>query len=379
MAVKMIRAKSVSTGKTLIALSLLALLLPQISARAQDRPTLHRRPRKPPNDLGVGDSARSSFPAGLAFVGDRFVTLIGDLYWFGPNDTQLTPFAPISVPFHDPDPYFEHSLETSLPGLLHPIATSLGLGEFPCGGIYVGAGNNILHLSKDGTKIDLFAAHLDGSVRTLLFDMTGTFRHNLLVGTSTGALYLINLINEKASAKRLTTVGENIGGMDIVPLGSGFGPLDGQLIVVSEKSGRLRAVNPQGITTDIDLVSDPHLFSVEGLFMVPRDLGSSGKPDEEGFYSILWPDMIYQSGIENLQALKGDVLITTLSGVAKHWRLHWNGSGFELIEVETFEDRVQAELLVTPTLVKLGETCSSHNPKSANSLSASTATNSPIF
>lgn len=98
--------------------------------------------------------------------------------------------------------------------------------------------------------------------------------------------------------------------------------------------------------------------------MVPRNLGSSRKPEEEGFYSILWPGMIYQFGVESLQALKGDLLITTLNGVAKHWRLHWNGSGFELIEFETFEDRVQAELLVTPTLIRLGETCSSHNSKS---------------
>lgn len=157
----MIRTKSVNTGNTLIAFLLLALLLPQTAARAQDRPTLHRRARRPANEFGVGDSARSKFPAALAFAGNRFVALIGDFYWFGPNDTQLTPFASIRVPFDDPDPYFKHSLETSLPGLLHPIATSLGLGEFPCGGIYVGAKNNILHLSEDGTKIDLFTAQLD--------------------------------------------------------------------------------------------------------------------------------------------------------------------------------------------------------------------------
>ncbi len=314
---------------------------------AQERPALHRRTH----------GTRSAFPAGFAFAGNKFVAFLGDLYWFGPNDNKLNPFSSrLKVPFDDSDPIFEHPLAGSLPGFEHPIAASLGLGGFPCGGIYIGAGNYILHLTEDSAEIDVFVANLHADVRTLLFDTTGAFEYKLLVGTKGGDLYLVD---RYGNVEPLASVGENIGGMDIVPPGSEFGPLDGQLIVAAEVSGRLRAVNSRGLITNIDIPDDRHLFSVEGVFMVPRNLGSSGKPEAEGYYSILWANMIYQSGIENLHALRGDVLITTLGGVvAKHWRLHWNSSIFELIEVERFEDRVQSELFVTPTLISLGEACS---------------------
>lgn len=301
---------------------------------AQARPTLRRR----------SHSARSVFPAGLAFAGDKFVAYVGDLYWFGPTDVQLSSFPlSVKIPFGDVETGFEH-----------PIAASLGLAGFPCRDIYIGAGNQILHLANGGAKVDLFAHDLDASVRMMLFDVTGAFGYQLVVATRTGSVYLIS---DLGKIKRLASFGEDLGGMDIVPPGSEFGPLDGQMIVASRVSGRLQAVNSLGLTSNIE--TDRHLFSVEGLFMVPRNLGSSRIPEEEGYYSIIFPNRIYKSSVDNLRELKGDVLITTLSGVARHWLLHWSGVHFELKEFETFEDGVQAELLVTPTMIDLGRACSS--------------------
>ncbi len=297
----------------------------QAALHSQDRPVLHRRPA----------SERASQRRGFGFAGTHFLISSptnGDiLYSDGLDGEYLGGFAPaIKIPGGSLENDFEH-----------PLAVSFGLGGFPCKDYYVGAGREIWHITNDGAAFDTFVQGLDGDVRTLVFDTHGKFGFDLLAGTRTGAIYQIN---RAGAVTHLAFLGELIRDMAIVPPEQGFGLFDGQLFVSSGTNGQLRAINPSGIETPLNTNRD--LSYVEGIYIIPRDFGTSGR-SEEGFYTYRWPAELLKTDPRDLVSLRGDALVSTINGVELLWRMHWNGSSFQFSVVGEYPDTLFAHELVT--------------------------------
>lgn len=292
---------------------------------------------------------RSWSTTGLAFAGDKFVVSLNtngrDLVLFS---TDLS--ARYSKSFAPKIDISGGNVETSF---VHPVASSLGLGGFPCRDIYVGAGNTVLHITGDGTNSDTHTSGLDGIVRTLLFDAVGTFDHDLLAATQTGVVYRIN---KSGTATLLVSVGEDIKGMDIVPPGSGFGAYDGQLIVMSEISGLIRAINAAGPTTILNDKNPIH--GGEALFILPRDMGDSGRM-VEGLYIVFFPLRIVQPDLDYLKPYEKDAIIAAQKdNVGTMRRMHWNGSEFVFTSIMNFTAPLRGATLVTPTMINPVAGCS---------------------
>jgi hypothetical protein len=195
---------------------------------------------------------------GIAFAGDKFV-----LSW-NTNGSPLSSIKVNGVQSRDFAPHLKISGGTPETAFEHPIASSLGLGGFPCRDIYVGAGNKILHVTGNGVDSDTFFNDLDGVVRAIVFDVIGTFRHSLIVATQTGSVFAID---GRGKSRLLASIGEDIKGMDVVPLTTGFGPYDGQLIVLSQMSGLIRSISASGTVT---VLNNTHrLLGGEALLVVP--------------------------------------------------------------------------------------------------------------
>lgn len=243
---------------------------------------------------------------GFSYAGNKFV---GSVY-FGTNNNQLysTDLTGGSVAQFGP----------AIPGASGEIfvARSLGLGGFPSRDIYAAVGSGVYHITNDGSSGSLFVAGLIGGVRGILFDAVGTFGNQMLVTTSAGS---VSRVNAAGTPTLLASVGEDTEGLDVAPLGAGFGAFDGQLIVASEGSGSLRAISTTGVVTPLTSVP-----SAEELTFVPLNLGSSGNP-VEGWYGACYPTNVQKAGAGEFAGMQGDVVVT---GETTHRmsRVHWNAS-----------------------------------------------------
>jgi hypothetical protein len=307
----------------------------QTVARCQERPKLKRRTVSP----------RAWLRRGLAFGGDKLIfahDTNGDiLESMDLNGDDVRKFAPtIDVYGGTSENFFEH-----------PVASSVGLGGFPCRDFYVGAGKDILHVTNDGSTVDTFVTGLGGDVRVMLFDLSGGFGNDLLVGTRNGSVYRISSLG---AIFLMSSVGELIGGMDVAPTKLDYGKLAGQLFVVSGISGHLWAISPSGETTVVNV--SRHIYGAEGLYFMPTDF--DGRP-EEGFYSVLWPFGLSKIEISDFATLRGDAFITKLDEGETFERLRWNGASFDISTVGELNDKVMAELFVTPKMLDPGNGC--HN------------------
>ena len=284
---------------------------------------------------------------GITFAGDKFVLSLNT------NGYPLSSIDASAVRSQDFAPQIKISGGTLETAFEHPIASSLGLGGFPCRDIYVGAGSKILHITGNGVDSDTFFNDLDGVARVLLFDAIGTFKHNLIVATQTGSVFAID---GKGKSRLLASIGEDIKGMDVVPLATGFGPHDGQLIVLSQVSGLIRSISS---SDTVSVLNDTHrLLGGEALFIVPLDLGKS--PGQlEGLYQIYWPLTILRAGVDELTSYRGDAIVASqLGSRRKIWRMHWNGSGFGFTPISDFWPRVTGMTFVTPAMINPGGSCS---------------------
>lgn len=243
---------------------------------------------------------------GFSYAGNKFV---GSVY-FGTNNNQLysTDLTGGSGAQFGP----------AIPGASGEIfvARSLGLGGFPSRDIYAAVGSGVYHITNDGSSGSLFVAGLIGGVRGILFDAVGTFGNQMLVTTSAGSVYRVNAAG---TPTLLASVGEDTEGLDVAPLGAGFGAFDGQLIVASGGSGSLRAISTTGVVTPLTSVP-----SAEELTFVPLNLGSSGNP-VEGWYGACYPTNVQKAGASEFAGMQGDVVVT---GETTHRmsRVHWNAS-----------------------------------------------------
>ena len=272
----------------------------------------------------------------FGFAGDKFVGSVqahglGVLYSTDLSGGNVQPFAPtVSLALS----WFDE----------HALAVSLGLGGFPHRDIYVGAGNGVMHISHDGTKSNMLVTGLPSDVRSLRFDAVGTFGHDLLLTTFVGQIYRVT---SAGVPTLLASIGEELPeGLDVVPLGAKFGSFDGQLIVTTEGSGLLRAIDWSGKVSILN--SGSPIPSAESINFVPINLGASGT-SIEGFYQAHYTPNVVKAEASEFAGFKGDAIVSSEFGPV--WRVHWNGTAFEITVLAANPGQVEDGIFVTPSMI----------------------------
>jgi hypothetical protein len=179
-------------------------------------------------------------------------------------------------------------------------------------------------------------------VRGILFDAVGSFGNDMLVTTAVGTIYRIKS-DGSGTDTPLADIGEDTEGLDIAPPGANFGSFDGQLIVASEGSGTLHAVDASGTVTLLPLT----IPSAEQLTFVPLNVGVLGNP-VEGFYGCnYWPNVIKAAAVDFV-GNEGDAIVTSEvgPGQGRVTRVHWDAgtASFDTIGVGNFPDYVELGL-----------------------------------
>lgn len=320
-------------SRTFVRLSVVVTVLAGFSffgAHAQAQVTF--RPFVDPHAVVSGGTI------GFTFAGDKFVGSVqndgmGVLYQTDLQGQSVTTFAPnVTIPAGSS--FSEH-----------PIAASLGLGRFPRWDIYVGGGNSILHISHDGDKSEVFAKNLPGAVQAIRFDTVGTFKFEMLVTTLSGFICHINSAGQSACPINFA---ESVEGMDIAPLGGGFGAFDGYLITVAESFGLVRAISPSWQLTVLN-PQNP-IPSPESINFVPLNLGSSGSA-VEGFYESNYPNNVVKADAAQFSQFKGDAIIATEYYPPTFWRMHWTQAGFDITSIGKTPIQSEDAIFVTPSML----------------------------
>lgn len=274
---------------------------------------------------------------GFAFAGDKFVGSVqgdglGVLYSTDLLGSNVQPFAPTV------------SLPASRWAGEHAVAGSLGLGGFPSRDIYVAAGNGVMHISHNGTKSDMFVSGLLNGVIGLRFDAVGTFGHDLLLATFGGQIYRVS---SSGVPTLLASIGEEVvEGLDVAPLGAKFGSLDGQLIVTAEGSGLLRAIDWSGKVTVLNQ-GNP-IPSAESINFVPLNLSKTGT-SIEGFYQAHYTPNIVKADASEFAGSNGDAIVSSEFGPL--WRVHWNGTAFQITVLAANPGQVEDGIFVSPDMI----------------------------
>ncbi len=272
---------------------------------------------------------------GFAFAGNKFV---GSVY-FGTNNNQLyqTDLNGGNVqPFGAPIPGFWGEIF---------VSSSLGLGGFGSREVFAGsqAAGSIYRFSNDGSSGSLFVNGLVGATRGIAFDPFGRYGNDMLVTTSAGNVYRVD---SAGNATWLANVGGDAEGLDFTP--QPFGNLAaGTLVVVSEGTGRLNAIEPDGTMTDLGLqFSRPEMLS-----FVPANLGVSGDP-LEGFYAASYPENVVKAAASEFTAFLGDAIITEeLSHRVYHIGWDATASAFTKTLLSTFPAQPEDGIFVTATIL----------------------------
>jgi hypothetical protein len=272
---------------------------------------------------------------GFAFAGNKFVGSVensgtNSLYSCNLQGGNVQLFAPTV------------SLPSFLPGGVeeHYVTSCLGLGTWTAyfRDIFVTCKSegSIWHINNAGTSGSKFCWFpANEQPRGILFDPTGNFGYDMLVTTNSGKIYRVQS-NGGAVTTPFASLNTDTEGMDIPDAGTGFGfngIYDGQLIVASENPGRLHAISPAGVVSN--LYTDPtHEISIPGaeeLTFVPMNLGTGGAG--EGYYcsdfntanqansDVLWANWQQFDTPMAPVTYRGDLLVTgENSGTI--WRVH---------------------------------------------------------
>lgn len=281
---------------------------------------------------------------GFAYVGNGFVGSVqadGSNVLYRTNTTggAVTLFAPsVSIPGGSP------SSE-------HYVASSLGLGGFPNRDVYVAAGGRIIHIDNAGTTGNDFITSVNGSagntlgsaVRGILFDSIGSWNNDMLVTTNAGLVYQVD---SGGHAVQIANTGEDTEGLDIAPLGT-FGSHEGDLIVASEGSGSLRAIDQGGGITLLN--AGNALPGAEELTFVPLNLGASGN-SVEGFYGANYTPNVLHAAASEFTGMLGDIVVTSETGHGV-FRVHWNGTGVDISQIGQFSSQPEDGIFVTAAIV----------------------------
>lgn len=279
---------------------------------------------------------------GFTYAGNKFV---GSVY-FGSNNDQLyqTDLSGGNVQ------KFGNPLPVTASGEI-AVAASLNNGGFSAGDIYAGDQNEgvIYHYSNSGGSATVFASGLSGGVKSILFDPGSSFGGNMLVTTSTGALYSIT---STGAVTLLTNLGTVIEGMDIAT--ANWGPLAGDLLIASEGAQAIYLIDK----TTFSVVASLSIPIAETVSFVPLNLGSSGNP-VEGFYDANYPVDIQKADASQFAGLQGDIIATSEEGGGSQvWDVKYSGNPLSpfsggATQVGTLPNQSEDGIFVTAQRIQL--------------------------
>jgi hypothetical protein len=279
-------------------------------------------------------------PIGFAYAGNKFV---GSVQRDGTNVLYSTDLTGGNV-----QPFGGSVFLAPTNSAEHFVASSLGLGGFPNRDIYVASGNGVVHITNDGSASNVFVSGLNGSVRGILFDPVGTFNHDMLITTAAGGIYDVN---SAGVATLIASTGEDTEGLDVAPSGGNLGAFNGDLIVASEGSNTIRAINP---TTHVvsTVVVAPQIGGTEELSVVPLDLGS-GDPALEGMYGANYSLNVVKADASQFAGLQGDIVVTGEFGHGV-FDVHFDGTNYVVGQVGTFPNQPEDGIFVTSAIIRGG-------------------------
>ncbi len=193
------------------------------------------------------------------------------------------------------------------------IAVSSGFGGFPPGKVYVVVRQKIWQISASGSNAKVFKKipALSAGNNGITFDTVGTFGFNMIITDRRGPVWTVT---SAGVATQIADVLDQIEGPAVAP--STFGAFGGQLLVASEFSGKVFAIDP--VTFAISTVGSWE--SAEGVDIVPPtvcEFGASGgayfvaMEDENRI--VMFPALDF-TGLEGQALAPGE--ITTSIGVS---------------------------------------------------------------
>ncbi len=269
---------------------------------------------------------------GFAYAGDKF---IGSVQRDGTNVLFQTNLTGGSVAQFAPTVSLLGTASSE-----HFVTASLGLGGFPNRDIYVASGSGIVHITHDGTSSDNFVTGLNGTVRGNPFRCSRNIwppdANHYDVGK-----YLSGEQRGCSNADRIDRRGRR--GLDIAV----SGPHSGSLIVASEGSGNIRAIDPT--THAVTIIAN--VPSAEELTFIPLDLNISDPV--EGFYGANYAVDIQKGDASLFTSNLGDIIVT---GETTHNvnLLHYNPATmiYETTVLGTFPNQPEDGIFVTSAIVR---------------------------
>ena len=238
----------------------------------------------------------SSAAIGFAYAGDKFVGSIyfnNQLYQTDLNGQNVAKFG-AALP-----------ISSGIAGEIY-VSSSLGLGGFAPRAIFAGseASQTIWTYANNATTATaatVFATGLLGDVRSIAFDPYGQYGNDMIVATQTGNVYRVDSVG---TVTLLAALGFDTEGLDFTPQQFGNIPA-GTLVVLSEGSGRMTAIAPDGTKTDLGL----QFSAPEMLSFVPLDFALVLDP-LAGFYAADYPVQVIKASSSDFASYAGQAIVT---------------------------------------------------------------------
>lgn len=281
----------------------------------------------------VTDPSLNGAPIGFSYAGNKFV---GSLYFN--NQLYQTDLSGGNVQnFGAPLPIASAAI-----GEVY-VTSSLGLGGFGSRQVFAGseAAGTVYRFNNDGTGLTSFVSGLAGDVRGIGFDPYGLYGYDMIVTTQSGNVYRVN---SAGTPTLLVNVGGDAEGLDFAP--NAFGSYAaGTLFVLSEYTGRINAISPLGVKSDIGLqFSTPEMLS-----FVPTNLGSSGNP-LEGFYAANYTTDVIKAGASEFTPYLGQAILTE-EGTHNVYRIYSDNTGFHKQQIGNFPAQPEDGVFVTARIL----------------------------
>jgi hypothetical protein len=165
------------------------------------------------------------------------------------------------------------------------------------------ANGQIYQFANSGGAATLFATVPTGQVRGISFDTTGLYGNNMIVTTTSGAIYEVGTGGQVSLLANLGTDTEGIGFAT-----QQFGTYAaGTLFTTSENTGLVNAISPTGTVTPVFAIPE-----AESISFVPANISTETNP-VEGFYGVNYPNNVLFAPAAQFDQYAGDVIVTSES------------------------------------------------------------------
>jgi hypothetical protein len=184
------------------------------------------------------------------------------------------------------------------------IAVSSGLGGFPPGKVYVVVRQRIWQISANGSNAKVFKkiAGLSAGNNGITFDTVGTFGFNMIITDRRGPVWTVT---SSGVATQIVDVMAQIEGPAVAP--STFGNFGGQLLIASEFTGNVLAIDPTTFTISTVGSWD----SAEGVDMIPPTVCEFGASGGAYFVAMEDENQIVTFPALDFAGLEGQALATS--------------------------------------------------------------------